>query len=126
MSRLYKHKISVQGSTPTPTSDRAITLSRLYKHKISAQGSTPNPTSEFFFSIGSIYVFIYLFHNTQCIVFELTLQAENQWHHDHSINQTLNSKQEQHWLKLSISELMPLSPFKKPKQICSTNWNQQF
>jgi len=61
MSRLYKHKISVQGSTPALTSDREITLSRLYKHKISAQGSTPNPTSEFFFSIGSIYVLTYLF-----------------------------------------------------------------
>ena len=72
-----------------------------------------------------MYLFIY-FHNTQCIVFELSLLAENQWHHDHSINQTLNSKQQQHWLKLSISELIPLSPFKKPKQICSTNWNQQF
>ena len=69
MSRLYKHKISVQGSTPAPTSDRAITLSRLYKHKISTQGSTPNPTSEFFFSIGSIYVFIYLFslYTVHCV-----------------------------------------------------------
>ena len=47
-------------------------------------------------------VYLFIFHNTQCILVELSLLSENLWHHDNSINQTLNSYQ--HSFKLSVLE----------------------
>ena len=62
------------------------------------------------------------------IVFGQSLLVENQWHRDHSINQTLTFQQ--HSLKLSILELIPLfqwapsTPHNKYAQLVNNNSNK--